>query len=122
MKPRRWDPKEKAKIILEGLKGRPVVEICNEYQINQSQYYQWRDQFLSNADKAFDSPKKTSQELRLKSQVHQLRALVGELTIELKKKLRGAFMRNHLQLPLRETSLSSRGSVKSKPRIPSGGI
>jgi hypothetical protein len=24
---------------LEGLKGRPVAELCNEYQIAQSQYY-----------------------------------------------------------------------------------
>lgn len=85
MKTRKWDPKEKAKIVLEGLRGRPIAEICNENQICQSQYYQWRDQFLSNVDKAFDSPKKASRELRLESEVHKLRALVGELTLELKK-------------------------------------
>lgn len=31
MKRRRWDSKIKAKIILEGLSGRPVSEICNDY-------------------------------------------------------------------------------------------
>jgi hypothetical protein len=31
MKRRRWDSKTKTKIILEGLSGRPVSEICNEY-------------------------------------------------------------------------------------------
>lgn len=85
MKQRTWDPKTKAKIVLEGVKGRSVAEICNEYQICQSQYYQWRDQFLSNIDKAFDSTKKASRELRLETEVQKLRALVGELTMELKK-------------------------------------
>lgn len=85
MKQRIWDPKTKAKVVLEGIKGKSVAEICNEYQICQSQYYQWRDQFLSNVDKAFESPKKASREIRLESEVQKLRALVGELTLELKK-------------------------------------
>ena len=85
MKQRTWDSKTKAKIILEGLKGRAIGEICNEYQICQSQYYQWRDQFLSNIDKAFENSKKASREQRLESEVQKLRALVGELTLELKK-------------------------------------
>jgi len=32
MKRRRWDSKTKTKIVLEGLSGRPVSEICNEYR------------------------------------------------------------------------------------------
>jgi len=47
MKRRRWDSKTKTKIVLEGLSGRPVSEICNEYGIHQNQYYTWRDKFLS---------------------------------------------------------------------------
>ena len=43
MKTRKWSPKTKAKIVLDGLKGRKVADICNEHQISQSQYYQWRD-------------------------------------------------------------------------------
>lgn len=85
MKQRKWDPKAKAKIILEGIKGKPVAEICTEYQICQSQYYQWRDQFLSNLDKVFDAPQKASRETRLEFEIQKLRALVGELTLELKK-------------------------------------
>mgnify|MGYP002785391344 CR=1 FL=1 len=85
MKQRKWDPKTKGKIVLEGVKGRPIAEICNEYQICQSQYYQWRDQLLSNIDKVFDAPQKTSRETRLASENQKLRALVGELTLELKK-------------------------------------
>ncbi len=85
MKQRKWDPKAKAKIALEGIKGRTVVEICNEHQICQSQYYQWRDQFLSNLDKVFDLPQNSSRETRLASENQKLRALVGELKLELKK-------------------------------------
>jgi len=39
MKRRRWDSKTKTKIVLEGLSGKPVSEICNEYGIHQNQYY-----------------------------------------------------------------------------------
>ena len=38
MKRRRWDSKTKTKIVLSGLSGRPVSEICNEYGIHQNQY------------------------------------------------------------------------------------
>jgi len=34
MKRRRWDSKTKTKIVLEGLSGRPVSEICNEYGLH----------------------------------------------------------------------------------------
>ena len=47
MKRREWDPKTKAQIVLQGLKGTPVSELCNEHRISQTQYYQWRDQFLA---------------------------------------------------------------------------
>ena len=85
MKPRKWDGKTKARAVLEGIKGRKVAEICNDYQISQAQYYQWREQFFSNLDKPFEAKKATSKEERLKSEVQKLRSLVGELTLELKK-------------------------------------
>jgi transposase-like protein len=49
MKRRRWKPEQKALVVLEGLKGRPIGELCAEHEISQGQYYQWRDQFLANA-------------------------------------------------------------------------
>jgi hypothetical protein len=54
MKKRTWDPKTKAKIVLEGLSGKPISEICSQYQISQNQYYQWRDKFLSESQRAFE--------------------------------------------------------------------
>jgi transposase-like protein len=62
-----------------------VAELCNEHQINQSQYYQWRDQFLANASKAFEVHQDAQKDARLARENAQLKTLVGELTLELKK-------------------------------------
>ena len=82
---RRWTSEEKAKIVLQGLKGRSVAELCNEYQIHQQQYYRWRDQFLENVDKVFDTNKQSKKEERLEREVRKLKGIIGDLTVELKK-------------------------------------
>lgn len=71
--------------MIEGLKGKPVAEICTEHQISQSLYYQWRDQFLTRAATAFEDPQRTLKEARLAQENARLKPLVGELTLELKK-------------------------------------
>ncbi len=54
MKRRKWDPKTKVMIVVvEGLKGKPISDICIEHQISQAQYYQWQDQFLANMPRIF---------------------------------------------------------------------
>ena len=85
MKRRRWDSKTKTKIVLEGLSGRLVSEICNEYAIHQNQYYIWRDKFLSEAHKAFDSKKDVGEVIRLRKKNQELTQIIGSLTVELKK-------------------------------------
>ena len=85
MKTRKWDSKIKAKVVLEGIKGKPIAKICNDYQISQSLYYQWRDQFMNHIDQVFEIPRKSSKESRLETENRQLKALIGDLTIELKK-------------------------------------
>ncbi len=56
MKHRKWNPKVKAQIVLEGLKEpASVSEICTRHQISQVQYYGWRDQFLRNLEKPFET-------------------------------------------------------------------
>ena len=85
MKLRKWDAKTKARMVLEGLKGKPVAEICREHQLSQAQYDQWRDQFLSNAGKVFEVNQQNQREARLHQENLKLKKLVGELTLELKK-------------------------------------
>jgi transposase-like protein len=79
-----WDAKTKTMIVLEGLQGKSVAEICAEHQLSQSFYYQWRDQFLANATKAFDDPQRTRKEARLEQEHPPLKQLVGESTLERK--------------------------------------
>ena len=85
MKQRKCDSKIKAKVVIDGLKGKPIAKICNEYQISQSVYYQWRDQFLTHVDQIFDIPRKVKKETMLEHENRQLKAMIGDLTIELKK-------------------------------------
>jgi transposase-like protein len=85
MKRRTWDAQTNAMMVIEGLKGKPVVELCTEHQISQSLYYQWRDQFLAQAAKAFDDPQRTRKEARLAQEHVRLKPLVGELTFERNK-------------------------------------
>lgn len=82
---RKWTSEEKAKIVVQGLKGRPVSELCNEYQIHQTQYYRWRDQFLENVDKVFETNKQNKKEERLERENQRLKGIIGDLTVELKK-------------------------------------
>jgi len=85
MKRRKWTNELKTQIVLSGLKGQAIAEICNEHGISQSQYYTWRDHFLSNAPKAFDTQKVCKKQQRLEHENQKLKGLVGELTLELKK-------------------------------------
>ena len=84
MKRREWDPKKKALIVLQGLRGKAIADLCSEHQISQAQYYQWRDQFLANADRIFDTHPDKKQ-MRLQDENARLKHMIGELTMELKK-------------------------------------
>jgi transposase-like protein len=85
MKKRHWNSEQKLQIVMQGIKGRAVSEICNEYQISQRQYYKWRDQFLANAGKVFEQTQQSQKEQRLERENERLKKVVGELTLELKK-------------------------------------
>lgn len=80
-----WSGSDKAVVVLEGLKGRSVADICAHYQISQSMYYKWRDQFMANAGKAFAIGQMTRNEERLIKENQRLKGVIGELTLELKK-------------------------------------
>ena len=58
--------------------------LCRAW-ISQAQYYQWRDQFLANAAKAFEPAGAPRRQGRLERENARLKNLVGELTLELKK-------------------------------------
>jgi transposase-like protein len=80
---RKWDAETKATIVLQGLKGMLVADICTEHQISQAQYYQWRSQFMQKMPQLFANTQ--CKEKALRRENSRLKKIVGELALELKK-------------------------------------
>ena len=60
MPARQWDPASKAKVVLEGLQGRPETAICKRHSIKPSEYRLWRKQLLAKIARSFASPGRPS--------------------------------------------------------------
>ncbi len=85
MKKRNWTNQEKLQIVLEGIKSTsPLAEICNKYEVSQTQYYRWRDLLFNGADKVF-VPDPDKEKDRMLKKINKLTQHIGELTVELKK-------------------------------------
>ena len=86
MQKRKWTSQQKLQIALEGLSGQiEISKLCAKYQIAQTQYYQWRDQLLKFGHQAFETKNITKKEQHLEQEVGQLKKIIGDLTVELKK-------------------------------------
>ena len=86
MKYNKRDPKTKLKIVLEGLEGKiPLAELCNKYQIKQSQYYYWLNDLQKHGFKVFEKTKPSKKQEQLKEENKKLKHIIAELSIELKK-------------------------------------
>lgn len=82
---RKWSAKEKSLIVLEGLRGRAIVDICTDHGISQSLYYRWKEQLLGNISNVFEVDKKNSKEQRLLRENNKLKQSLAETILELKK-------------------------------------
>lgn len=86
MKYKKRDPKTKSRIVMEGLEGKiPLAELCNKYQITQTQYYYWLKELENNAYRLFESKKESKREEKLKTENKKLKRIIAELSIDLKK-------------------------------------
>ncbi|HQP11981.1 MAG: transposase [Candidatus Omnitrophica bacterium] len=86
MKKRQWTSQQKLQIVLEGLSGQiEISKLCAKYQIAQTQYYQWRDHLLKFGHQAFETKNITKKEHHLEQEITQLKRIIGDLTVELKK-------------------------------------
>lgn len=55
---RTFTPEQKIEIVLAGLRGdRPVRDVCREYEIAETLYYQWRDRLLEGGKTALATPR-----------------------------------------------------------------
>ena len=89
MQKRKWTSQQKLQITLEGLSGSiEISKLCAKYQIAQTQYYQWRDHLLKFGHQAFETKNITKKEQHLEQQVTKLKRIIGDMTIELKKRIR----------------------------------
>lgn len=80
---RKWDPRTKAKIVLEGLMGGCVNDLCRANDLRPGQYYKWRGYFLEHSYRVFEKPQSPQTDSELAAENEELKKLVGELTLEL---------------------------------------
>lgn len=94
-KRRRWSPADKLRIVLAGMDpGVEVSELCRREGVNPTQYYGWRKQLLSSAERVFseNGEKPSRREERLESDLVRAKDVIAEITVEnleLKKTLSG---------------------------------
>jgi len=59
---RQWDPASKAKVVLEGLQGKPEKAICKRHNIKPAEYRRWRKEFLARIAGPSVSPRRPSRQ------------------------------------------------------------
>ncbi|MBR1835499.1 MAG: hypothetical protein IJ785_08370 [Bacteroidales bacterium] len=64
-----------------------VSEIVEKYNVSKTMVYQWKDEFLSNASKVFESDRATRQQ---EKQIDNLHRKIGELEMDFAKRASGA--------------------------------
>lgn len=87
---RTFTPEQKLEIVLAGLRGdRSVRDVCREYEIAETLYYQWRDRLLEGGKTALATPRDAAvdpKEVELreaKKRISQLERALGRKTYEL---------------------------------------
>lgn len=80
---RKWDAQTKARIVLKGLMGGVVMDVCREHDIRPGLYYKWREYFLANAARVFEPPARRRDVAVLVEENEKLKRLVGSLTLRL---------------------------------------
>ncbi len=87
---KKWSAEEKLAVVLDGLKGRPVKEICREYGISDNQYYKWREEALNGMKGSLqDKRSKQCRDRSWEVERNRLLKLIGEqqLIIDIQKKI-----------------------------------
>lgn len=75
---------EKQKIVLAGLRNETsIAELCRRHGVSDVIYYKWKKAFLEGGlDALKRNGKANSRESSLKKENEDLKALIGELTVE----------------------------------------
>lgn len=79
----KWNAEQKFAIVLEGIRGQmKIAELSRKHGMADSQYYKWRDQFLSGAQAALLNGNSTTVESALKTKILEYEQIIGKLTID----------------------------------------
>ncbi len=86
MKKRNWRKHSSAfkkQVVLSTLRqDKTITEICQEFELVESQVYQWKAQALKFMEDAFKRGKKQKNLEDNKEKVDQLHRMIGKLTVE----------------------------------------
>lgn len=96
-KHRSFTPEFKAAVVLEVLTGsKSAAEVCRDHQLKETVFYRWKEEFLDQASKAFESD---DQQLKNERRIAELEQLVGRLTLKLEIAKKVSSLLNARKLP-----------------------
>jgi transposase len=96
-KHRSFTPEFKAQVVLEVLSNaKSASEVSRQYQIKESVFYRWKDEFLKQAPKVFEAD---SQQHKNEERIAELEQLVGRLTLKLEIAKKVSSLLNARRLP-----------------------
>ena len=86
---RRFSTEEKLAMVMEGLKGSTVKDVCAKYGVSETQYYRWRDQALEFMKAGFADKRRKSNRNPQQAEKERLLKIIGEqaAALDLQKKL-----------------------------------
>ncbi len=81
---RKFTAKQKAEIVLAGLRGEvSIKEVCRQHEIAETLYYSWREKLLEGGQAALAGKEERSGEKELKRKIGELERALGRKTYEL---------------------------------------
>ena len=87
-KPRQWDSKTKAKIVLEVIGGvLSPAEACRKYELSEGLLARWKREFVEQAHLAFGSD--SAVETAKAVEIEELQRMVGKQAVELEALKKG---------------------------------
>lgn len=85
MERRRFRPREKLEIVLEGLRdGEQIAEVCRRRGISTAQFYTWKRKLFEGAGMVFKrkSDKRDREVQRLQEELRRKDGVIAEITAE----------------------------------------
>ncbi len=82
---RKWSAAEKLRIVLAGMQPNVAIsDLCRREGINATQFYGWKNQLLSSANKVFDSQqgRRPAAEERKEAELQRMKNVIAEITAE----------------------------------------